>query len=692
MSATQELPLTLPVDQSSSGLSDLDADGDPAVLPETSSYLYVSGLLTRELLPAEPNKTVKMRISCLHSGCTKKWTVPRSMTTTSNYRRHYTRKHPEVALSEAKKLADAVRAGDGGAALIAHTMENWAKMGPNGILRRRLKQLITELIIQCGLSLRTVEAPAFRRYQQFLDPQAPNFSRTTITRELRLLFLKGKEILRQRLEEQVQSGGSVSLTLDVWSSCTRQDFMGITVHFIDQDHHFHSGLLDFVPLTEGHTGREQCGILVSTLEQFNLLHRVFSVTTDNASCNDTLMQSFTAYQRNTPAVPLSNGRSPVSPFEFTPENGHVRCMAHILNLACQAVLKSLHSEGSSVTEDYLFNEGDPLRPGVRVTPLASLSGYAATMTKTRRIIAKFRNSPKLRKALSQVIDWKFVQLSNWTLILDCPTRWSSTSDMLHVFTTLWPAVKHVMESAAQSYKFRPLLLTDQEVTKLEELLEVFRLFNAATVSLSGQTYATISWVLPFFVQVMSKLEERADKHGVETELGEACSAAWRKMAQYYRDSDTKSYLATATILDPRYRCDVFANLEWTLEEKESALQRFEEQFQIYQARFVKEIARTSQTAGGSQKHPLPGPTTSTPKRRKLAQERDEEEVTLLSTGLFYIEEEEEAPDAEISAYQQERRLKPHANPLDYWRLNAERYPVLARMVNSSDWPFLEVFY
>jgi hypothetical protein len=416
------------------------------------------------------------------------------------------------------------------------------------------------------------------------------------------------------------------------------------------------------------------------------LHRVFSITTDNASCNDTLMQSFANHLRNTPPTPLSDGQILVLPVDFTVENGHVRCMAHILNLACQGELKSLQSEGSSVTEDYLFNEGDPLRPGVRITPLSSLSGYAAAMTKTRRIIAKFRNSTKLRKALAQVIEWKFAQLSSWTLILDCPTRWSSTADMLNVFLTLWPAVQSVMGAASVSYKFRPLELSEEEISMLHELLGVFHIFKAATLALSGQTYPTISWVLPFFVQVMSTLEERAEHHGEDTELGEACSAAWRKMSQYYVDSDTKSYLATATILDPRYRFEVFDNLEWTQEEKAAAVECFEQQFRMYAARYVEELAEQARKAEEAveqgNKHPSPSNPTATvqaSKRRKLAH-NDQDYVALLSTGLFFIEEEDPSPDAEIGSYQAERRQPPTANPLDFWRLNATRYPVLARMV------------
>jgi hypothetical protein len=74
-----------PVNPSSgSDLSELEEDeieGDPTVLPESSSYLYVAGLLSRELLAAEPKKTPKTRICCLHPACTNKCTVSRKMTT-----------------------------------------------------------------------------------------------------------------------------------------------------------------------------------------------------------------------------------------------------------------------------------------------------------------------------------------------------------------------------------------------------------------------------------------------------------------------------------------------------------------------------------------------------------------------------------------------------------------------------------
>jgi hypothetical protein len=205
--------------------------------------------------------------------------------------------------------------------------------------------------------------------------------------------------------------------------------------------------------------------------------------------------------------------------------------------------------------------------------------------------------------------------------------------MLHVVVTLWPAVKSVMDAASQSYRFNPLMLGAHEISMLRELLSVFGIFQAATLQLSGQTYPTISWVLPFFVQVMKRLEDCAEEHGEETELGEACSAAWRKMGHYYSDSDTRSYLATATILDPRYRFVVFDKLEWKFDEKNNAFECFAQQYRLYQERYIQEIAAEAQ----------PTATQSAPKRRKLAHRNDEEDVALLSTGLFYVEEEDEAP-------------------------------------------------
>jgi hypothetical protein len=148
-----------------------------------------------------------------------------------------------------------------------------------------------------------------------------------------------------------------------------------------------------------------------------------------------------------------------------------------------------------------------------------------------------------------------------------------------------------------------------------------------------------------------------------------------------------------TILDPRYRFGVFDNLQWNFAEKENAFECFAQQFQLYQERYTEEIAASTaastEVEAQSEQHPQATGKQSAPKRRKITHPKDEADVALLSTGLFYVEEEDAAPDAEIAAYQEERRLTAQANPLDFWRCNSSRYPVLPRMVHRlySSGPF-----
>jgi hypothetical protein len=89
----------------------------------------------------------------------------------------------------------------------------------------------------------------------------------------------------------------------------------------------------------------------------------------------------------------------------------------------------------------------------------------------------------------------------------------------------------------------------------------------------------------------------------------------------------------------------------TLEEEENAFECFAQQFQLYQERYTEQIAASTaaSTEAQSEQHPQATGKQSAPKRRKLAHPKDEADVALLSTGLFYVEEEDAAPDAEIAA-------------------------------------------
>jgi len=68
-------------------------------------------------------------------------------------------------------------------------------------------------------------------------------------------------------------------------------------------------------------------------------------TTDNAANNDTFIRSLEA-------TCMEEG------IDFKAEKQHVRCLAHVINLAVQQALKSLEAEGAATDDELLSGDND----------------------------------------------------------------------------------------------------------------------------------------------------------------------------------------------------------------------------------------------------------------------------------------------------------------------------------------------
>ena len=62
----------------------------------------------------------------------------------------------------------------------------------------------------------------------------------------------------------------VSLTLDLWTSPNRFSFLGITVHWIDDNWQLHTNLLDFKHLKGSHSGENLAETVFGCLLETNL--------------------------------------------------------------------------------------------------------------------------------------------------------------------------------------------------------------------------------------------------------------------------------------------------------------------------------------------------------------------------------------------------------------------------------------
>ena len=113
--------------------------------------------------------------------------------------------------------------------------------------------------------------------------------------------------------------GKVSFTADMWTSTmSSESYLGLTIHYINQDWDLQRFLLDIVPFKTWHTGVNIANAISNVLEEFNLINKTLALTTDNESAM------------------VVCGRQLKEEFERALDNlsfRHYRCSAHILNLA-----------------------------------------------------------------------------------------------------------------------------------------------------------------------------------------------------------------------------------------------------------------------------------------------------------------------------------------------------------------------
>lgn len=117
------------------------------------------------------------------------------------------------------------------------------------------------------------------------SPQIP--SAKTIRRRLQSSVQQQQESILRKLPKDAK----LSIALDCWTSPFTQAFMAITGYFIDEDWQYHEVLLGFEPLHGTHSGVNLSTVLLDILLRHKVEDRVFAITTDNASNNQTLVNA-----------------------------------------------------------------------------------------------------------------------------------------------------------------------------------------------------------------------------------------------------------------------------------------------------------------------------------------------------------------------------------------------------------------
>ena len=184
-----------------------------------------------------------------------------------------------------------------------------------------VKELLIECAVRDGFPLTFVESP---RLRALFRPEIKIPSANTLKR----MIIKRYKEENEQIADQLRTAGSkVSVTLDCWTSPNTKSFMGITAHYIVNGI-LQSLALACAPLGGKHSGENLREVFVAKCDQFGLFPNLLGVTTDNASNIDKLLDLFA-------------GDCQCRDITFNKQEQHVRCFAHVVNLAVQTFLREL---------------------------------------------------------------------------------------------------------------------------------------------------------------------------------------------------------------------------------------------------------------------------------------------------------------------------------------------------------------
>ncbi|CAB5351658.1 unnamed protein product [Rhizophagus irregularis] len=286
-----------------------------------------------------------------------------------------------------------------------------------------------------------VESPEFRYVIQICNAEAQIPTADTIKSDILKLY-KSYHINIQNILQNTP--GKISFALDAWTSPNVIGFLGITGHYIDADWNIKDILVDFVNLSGSHSGENMANMFVTCLKEKKILTKILAIAADNAANNNTFLKSLeqTCVENH---------------IAFHHKENHVRCIAHIMNLTVQEILKHIRA-GEAQDENIILEE-----------LLEKNNKTNDIIPKLRKLIVKIRASPQRRDRFSRQCDL-YPTVKDLNLILDVKTRWNSTYLMIERALQLQKPLDETIRIEPELEGFS---ISSNEWQTLKELCRVF---------------------------------------------------------------------------------------------------------------------------------------------------------------------------------------------------------------------------
>ena len=196
-------------------------------------------------------------------------------------------------------------------------------------------------------------------------------------------------------------------------------------------------------------------------------------------------------------------------------------------------------------------------------------------------------------------------------------------------------------------------------------LGFFKIFVRPTKLLQASTYPTLNYAILQYLGMLKKLNQKHQDQP-DSPIGQACTAASKKLEDYYNISQLHSHSAVATVCDPRFNFNVF-NILWpstTDDCKRAGIKRhFRECYYQYHER-ERDIATAAlQAAIGEATDDL------------VLDEVD-------SADELFVPQGRVDADNEWTKWMKEAPVPRNTKILSYWRGKQYEFPTIARMAKD----------
>jgi hypothetical protein len=488
---------------------------------------------------------------------------------------------------------------------------------------KKIREAISNMIIVDELPTSFVGGEGFQEFIKIFEPRFSAPSRYTIMRDCVKLYLVEKEKLRKMF---LTTGQRVCFTTNIWTSVENLDYMSITAHFIDYDWKLQKKIISFRQVPD-HKGETIGRVLEECMLEWSI-DRILTITVDNAISDDT------------PIDWLKRRRSARKEAICGHEFIHMRCCAHILNLIVHEGLKDVDE-----------------------------------------LIIKVRSLVKYVKSSSTGLDWfkscvqrQMIQCND-LLCLDVPTQWNSTYIMLDVAEKFQGAFELMQEEEDEHLlnyhrddglgKGELETLTCADWDTIRRFVKFLKMFYDVALHMSNTLYATSNLHFEVLLDIHDHLKSYCQSGDML--LSNMAQRMKVKYDEYWGGIEkVNRLLFVAIVLDPRFKLVV---VEFWFEQVFGTKKRDE----------IVGILRTDIDQLYGQYSKFGGCSSEV-----------KSSVGEIKNSLLRVYHEFQASQnlikykSEIEQYLMEDVVTPnaHIDILSWWKVNATKFPVLARIAQD----------